>query len=307
MALYKFYLESCEVMDTRSFHEDTIVAGIGVIVNRQVVGTPMAAPLGNHNNGKFTFWTKGLGSIDRVEIGEDEQFAFIFQLYNNGQAGKPTVSDVQAHIALDLLAAADELASAVQTRSAQDDLAKLEAEIQSLQAQIHTAEAARSVDLNKRADVATPKRPGIVNPHAFVVSSPREHEALAHRLKGLVARQQQLLAEIGAMKQKAQSFSVLMPGSDWRNDGPFVSSDYSIKNFSRGKLISIVGNFILAGCDGPLALGFVAGSGGELNKRIPSVGPLRLSGQFRGIDLGWGAPCNHAGSHYVVNTHIQRD
>jgi hypothetical protein len=319
MANYQFYLDSCEIMDTRSFHEDTIVAGLGCIVNQTVHNSTLAAQVGDHNNGKFTFWQQGLGSLDQVEIGDDDQFVFIYQLYNNGQAGRPSVADVQAYIDRDLLGGVNKLlamaSSAGDLNQVEAQIAQAQAQIQQLNGEIAAAKAkeaggvANKMAGMKRFRTVAPQpinAPSLGNQVAGQMMREDSLDALNQQLQALQRQETDLTAELAKIKQAGSSFSVLMPGADWRADGPFTSGDYSEQNYAHGQLISIVGNIILAGCDGPLAFGFVAGTGAQLDQRIPAVGPLTLSGEFKGKDLGWSAPCNPSGSHYVVNTIIQR-
>ncbi len=258
MALYQFYLDSCEIMDTRSVHEDSILAGLGVIVNKEPHRPNQVAQVGDHNNGKFSFWQHGLGSLDQVEIADTDTFAFIFQLFNNGQAHRPNASDLDAYILRDLINASDQL-----------------------------------------LPVQNPPPPKAIN-----LTMPN-----MPKLGGL-------LGQTGALSfgQNSSSispppmpnFNVLLPGKDWQYDGSFSSLAYHDPNFLKGSLFSAIGSMVLSGCDGPLGCGLITGTGAELDKRIPTVGPLRLSAELNAKNLKLGAPCNPAGSNYVVNLIIQR-
>ena len=227
MSTYQFYLESCQIMDTRSFHEDTIIAGVGAIVN----GVPLpslAVQVGDHNNGSFAFWEKGLGSMDNVAIGTNDFFAFAFELFNNGHSHQPSVSDLQAFVDRDLINA-------------------------------H----------------------GSFGPW-FPSSQPGNKTAARTDL------------------------IVLVPGGDWNPDKQdhqdLIESESDLYT---GGIFSGL-KAAIGGCDGPLGAGLIYGQGAALEQRIPAIGPLRISAQLNAKNLGFDAPCNRAGSNYVVNIIVQR-
>ena len=95
--LYQFYLDKCVITNTRSIHEDTLTAGIGVIVtNGTEVSRPSicCAKLGNHNNTTFEFWQQGLGSLDNIGIAPQATVTFIYEIYNNGAKGHPNTDEL---------------------------------------------------------------------------------------------------------------------------------------------------------------------------------------------------------------------
>ena len=221
---YQFYLDSCEIMDTRSYHNDTIIAGLGVMVDGRVPQKSQIAQVGDHNNGKFTFWEKGLGSLDNIEIGPNDPFVFVFQLFNNGHNHRPNVAELDAFIDRDLI--------------------------------------------NANAD-----------------------------LGGLGS----------GTWMHGSDVTILMPGSNWSVPSNGLNNQTLVNeaNYLSGGLFSAI-KAAVGGCDGPLALGMVTGRGAALDSHIPAVGPLRLTAQYNAKHLRMGAPCNPAGSNYVVNVIVQR-
>jgi hypothetical protein len=98
---FQFYLDKCVITNTRSLHEDTLVAGLGVLLTKgNVVGTPsvLTGKLGDHNNTTLTFWEHGLGSLDNIGIDAETQVTFMYELYNNGAKGHPSLDELQQEI-----------------------------------------------------------------------------------------------------------------------------------------------------------------------------------------------------------------
>jgi hypothetical protein len=96
--MYQFYLDKCVITNTRSIHQDTLLAGLGVIVtNGTTVGSPMitCAKLGDHDNTTFEFWQKGLGSLDKIAIGPQATVTFLYEIYNNGAKGHPNPAELR--------------------------------------------------------------------------------------------------------------------------------------------------------------------------------------------------------------------
>jgi hypothetical protein len=98
---FVFHLDSFQIMDTRSYHEDTVVAGIGVMVNGAAPQT-ITHQLGNFNNGNINFQKKGLNPVS-ASIGPNDTFVFMFQLYNNGAHHNPNADELEAYLDKDLL------------------------------------------------------------------------------------------------------------------------------------------------------------------------------------------------------------
>lgn len=95
--LYQFYLDKCVITNTRSIHEDTLLAGLGVIVtDGTTVSPPMVtcARVGNHNNATFEFWQQGLRSLDNIGIQPDATVTFLYEIYNNGAKGHPNADEL---------------------------------------------------------------------------------------------------------------------------------------------------------------------------------------------------------------------
>jgi hypothetical protein len=112
--LYQFYLDKCVITNTRSIHQDTLLAGLGVIVtNGTEVSTPLitCAKLGNHNNTTLEFWQQGLGSLDNIGIEPQATVTFVYEIYNNGAKGHPNADELTQLIGdhLKLQAAANAL------------------------------------------------------------------------------------------------------------------------------------------------------------------------------------------------------
>ncbi len=229
MAKYQFYLDSCEIMDTRSTHEDTIVAGLGIAVNGKVAPRTQVAQVGDHNNGKFGFWEKGLGSLDQVDIEPGDFFVFVFELFNNGHGHHPNTAELEAFIDRDLINAPQMLALEIM---------------------------------------------------------------LAHR-------------QVTPSAPPPALYAVLVPGAQWSTTGLPRAGAVTVLNYATGGLFSAF-KAAIGGCDGPLGMGLVCGTGAGLDQRIPAVGPLTVSAQFSAKQLGFDRPCNAAGSNYVVNVVIQR-
>src|SRR6185436_3137415 len=80
MARYTFSLDSYEIKDTRSLHEDTNYVTVGLNVNGQPVGSPLTKFMGNQNNEKFHV---GLG-FPNVEVPEGPTVIFNYQILNSG-------------------------------------------------------------------------------------------------------------------------------------------------------------------------------------------------------------------------------
>jgi hypothetical protein len=133
-SLCQFYLDKCVITNTRSLHKDTLVAGLGVVLTK---GTSASKPsvtcakLGDHNNTTFSFWEKGLASLDNIGIDADTQVTFLYEIYNNGAKGHPDLDELQQQIGdhLKLQAALNALNSSnpqlAEALVSQDELDKL--------------------------------------------------------------------------------------------------------------------------------------------------------------------------------------
>lgn len=101
MPIYQFYLNTCKITNTRSFIKDTLIVGLGVQVNNTVVSV-VAHQIGNFDNGTFTFWEKGVTSIDQVLINPTDSVTFMYQIYNNGHDHQPDENLMRGTISQDL-------------------------------------------------------------------------------------------------------------------------------------------------------------------------------------------------------------
>lgn len=138
--LYQFYLDKCVITNTRSVHEDTLLAGLGVIVtNGTEVSPPLiaCAKVGNHNNTTFEFWQQGLGSLDNIGVQPGATVTFLYEMYNNGAHGHPTADELKQLIGdhLKLQAATNALNASNPTLAAalvtQQELIQLQQQIAS--------------------------------------------------------------------------------------------------------------------------------------------------------------------------------
>ena len=102
MPTYQFYLNKFKITDTRSFHNDTLIAGLGLQINDKVFATT-SAQLGDFDNGTFSFWEHKLGSIDGAIIGATDNITFLFQIYNNGHDHQPSINLLNGSLSQDLL------------------------------------------------------------------------------------------------------------------------------------------------------------------------------------------------------------
>ncbi len=95
--LYQFYLDKCVITNTRSIHNDTLLAGLGVIVaNGTEISPPFitCAKLGDHDNTTFQLWQHGLGSLDNIGIEPQATVTFLYEIYNNGAKGHPNAAEL---------------------------------------------------------------------------------------------------------------------------------------------------------------------------------------------------------------------
>jgi hypothetical protein len=80
MGRYTFSLDSYEIRDTRSLHEDTNYVTVGLNVNGQTIGSPPTKFMGDQNNGKYPV---GL-SFPNVEVPDGSTVIFNYQILNSG-------------------------------------------------------------------------------------------------------------------------------------------------------------------------------------------------------------------------------
>lgn len=80
MAKYTFSLDSYEIKDTRSRHEDTNYVSVGLSVNGIQVGEPLTKFMGNQNNGSYEV---GL-AFENVEVPDGAHVVMIYNILNKG-------------------------------------------------------------------------------------------------------------------------------------------------------------------------------------------------------------------------------
>ncbi len=100
MASYRWTLQTFRITDTRSHHDDTLIAGLAVSVN-SVLYPPICAQMGDFNNGDHSFAQHGLKSLD-INANSDDAVQMIYQIYNNGNQKKPNLADLTAALTKDL-------------------------------------------------------------------------------------------------------------------------------------------------------------------------------------------------------------
>lgn len=88
---YNFVLDSCRITNTRSVHEDTDYASLGVSVSNAMVGTPQTKSLGNLNNGVHPINLV----VGPTPVAADPNIpvAMAFQIVNSGHTDYSTIVD----------------------------------------------------------------------------------------------------------------------------------------------------------------------------------------------------------------------
>jgi hypothetical protein len=98
---FQFYLADFKITDTRSHHNDTLIAGLGVAVNGAIAGIQVAQ-MGDFNNGTYQFWEHKLDAVNNAVINPNDEVSFVFQMYNNGHNHKPNQAMLTEAIVKDL-------------------------------------------------------------------------------------------------------------------------------------------------------------------------------------------------------------
>ena len=86
---FRFSLDSFDILNTRSRHEDTVFVSASVAVGTR---SPVSATraMGDLNNGHY-----GVGlSLDGIDVGDDESAVFTYAIVNNGHSDPGTVQKV---------------------------------------------------------------------------------------------------------------------------------------------------------------------------------------------------------------------
>jgi hypothetical protein len=84
MAKYTFSLDSYDIKDTRSRHEDTNYVSVALSVNGKIIGNPQTKFMGDQNNGTFHV---GLNFAE-VEVPENATVIMMYQILNSGHANQ---------------------------------------------------------------------------------------------------------------------------------------------------------------------------------------------------------------------------
>ncbi len=95
----QFYLDTFKITDTRSHHDDTLVAGIGAYVNGKEFG-PNTEQIGDFNNGTHSFSKHKLLPVTGVPVNPTDSVVVVYQIYNNGDHHSPNPNLLSGEIGL---------------------------------------------------------------------------------------------------------------------------------------------------------------------------------------------------------------
>lgn len=93
----EFYLDTFKITDTRSHHDDTLIAGIGVYVNGKEFG-PNVQSMGDFNNGTHSFSKHKLQPVTGVPVNPTDSVVVVIEIYNNGDHHSPNENLLRGEI-----------------------------------------------------------------------------------------------------------------------------------------------------------------------------------------------------------------
>jgi hypothetical protein len=116
MSNYKFTIQDFKITQTRSRHDDTLIAGYGISVNG-LINPIQCAGMGDFNNGTHYPSKHHLGS-QTFEAGPTDRVVLVYFMINNGHDHKPNCATLAQNITTALQSGQAALAAKIATPGA---------------------------------------------------------------------------------------------------------------------------------------------------------------------------------------------